>query len=361
VEAFEHSAGFDVIDVEKVLDFLPYPFLLSEARPTGNRQIFVNKKFEEEIGYTIEEIPTIKHWFIKAYPDPEYRKAIEDEWRRVSEAAVASGLDAVSVKARIQTRNFGQQWYEVKTSLTGRINFVAFININGEIMREEELELLNENKNRTLSILSHDLRTPLNNLTSIIQLSKKGVLTELEYRESLNAIATKVSQLSDFLETTLQWTRSNFDHLLVTKHPVDLRRIVDSILHVYQHSFSEKEIAVAIEMPHSIIIESDSEVLSVVIRNLLSNAIKFTSQGGLITISSNDTGSAIRIQDNGTGMNTERIQKIQEKNYQSETGTSGEKGLGLGLQLCQQLLSKINGYLQIESVVNKGTIVTVHL
>lgn len=347
------------IRLEQLMDFLPYPFLISEWKDGNQQNIFVNKKFETEIGYTLKEIPTITDWFKLAYPDSAYQKEVIAKWELKSAQAKRLGRDSVIMKARVHTKQKGEQWYQVKASISGKVNLVAFINIHEEVTRELELEQQNENKNQTLSILTHDLRGPLNNLMSILQLSGQGLITPEEYAHSINSLSSNVFKLIEFFDTTLQWTRSNFAQVHTAFQPTDLQTILEDILHVYRSQYEEKRIQVSVDVRNINNLKTDPEIVSIVSRNILSNAIKFTKENDTIRVSAQPRGNrtVIAFEDTGTGMSQERIDMIVKKDYASERGTAGEKGLGMGLRLCNQLLFKIGGKLEIESEFGKGTIV----
>ena len=134
--------------LQRILDFLPYPFLVAEFRNGTHTNIYVNHKFREEIGFTISEIPTIDDWFDKAYPDPVYREEVMKSWGMLYQVAQRKRNDSVTMKANIHTRDRGNKWFEVKSSIFGRVQLVAFIDIHEVILKEKELSQLNENKNK---------------------------------------------------------------------------------------------------------------------------------------------------------------------------------------------------------------------
>jgi signal transduction histidine kinase len=267
------------------------------------------------------------------------------------------------MNALIQTKLMGQQWYEVKSSVFAKINLVAFINIHDVVLKETELERLNENKNRTLSILSHDLRGPLLNLHTLTSLALNADLTPEQFFETVASVNEKTFQVLEFVETTLLWTKSNFDKVNVTLDEIYVSEIVRNILTLYGSSIKSKSITVSSELPNNDKIVSDNEIVTIVLRNLLSNAIKFTADGGRITIKYErfKDSNIITVEDTGIGISPEMIDTILIDNYSSRRGTRQEKGLGIGLRLCRELLKKINGHLQISSDQGRGTAVRIIL
>jgi signal transduction histidine kinase len=358
MQKVSEKIGIDKVSLVKALDFLPYPFLMSEFRDGAQHNIFVNKKFTEEIGYTCQEIPTLGEWFTLAYPNKYYRNEIILDWSERIKAAKEAGEDSVIKQARIQTRNNGLRWYEVKASVYDQVNLVAFININDEITKEEDLQRLNENKDRTLSILSHDLRSPLANLYSILQLLNNHQITKEETEHVLQQLTGQVFKMLEFLDTTLQWSKINFSELQLRPQFVEVNAIVDSVLDIYKAAYSEKRIFIKLNIDAHVPLRCDPDVLSILFRNVFSNAVKYTPEGGSVMISNEarDNRYVLSVENSGQGISQEKIEMILSKSYQSERGTSGEKGLGLGLKLCQQLLETIGGSLEIENKNSTGTI-----
>lgn len=358
VKRISDHIGLDGFNQVKLLNFLPYPILLSALRQGQQQHIFVNKNFTEEIGYSIEDIPTINEWFEIAYPDDTYRAEITNEWMHREREAKRLGKDSVVMQARIHTRTQGPKWYEVKASLYDNIHFVAFVDIDIEISREHELERLNQTNNTTLSILSHDLRSPLQNLNSILELAASGHLTETEKDVTLKKLSKQVFQLTEFLDTTLQWTRANFSVLKENTQNIDVASVAQKTLSLYQGMINDKAINVSLTCEQNVHLEADPEVISILMRNIISNAIKYTPTSGFIRIRAamRHNRFVFEVENSGAGISDERIAMILGKDYVSERGTQGEKGLGLGLKLCQQLLAGVSGKLEIESPVQNVSI-----
>src|SRR5689334_2970487 len=133
MDKISEKMGIDGVSLVKVLNFLPYPLLVSEFRNGEQLNTFVNKNFIDEIGYTCDDIPTIDAWFENAYPDVAYRNAVISDWNDLVVEARAKRLDSVTKQAQIKTKSNGAKWFEVKASLFDSINIVAFVNIDEEI------------------------------------------------------------------------------------------------------------------------------------------------------------------------------------------------------------------------------------
>ncbi len=349
--------------VKGVLNFLPYPFLVSELRESKRQNVFVNQKFLDEIGYTCEDIPTNEEWFEMAYPDPVYREEVKDEWTLRALKAQKSKEDSVTLRALVHTKRKGDRWYEVKSSLSGSIYLVAFIDIHDVLARDEELLNANQNKDKILSILGHDLRGPIRNLHTLSNFFTNTDISQKEFVEAVKNINTKAFQALEFLDTTLVWTKSNFDKISINVENISPKILVEKILPMYSSMYEHKKIKISLDIPNAIQIYSDVEILTIVIRNLIYNAIKFTPENGVIKIGAKwEIGFfTLSVKDSGIGIDKKTLDKISDNNYSSSEGTQKETGFGLGLRLCKELLTQINGALEIESMPNAGTSMTIKL
>jgi signal transduction histidine kinase len=348
--------------LQRVLNFLPYPFLVSELQRGRRKNIFVNEKFIDEIGYTCNDMPYVEHWYNLAYPDEIYREEVKEEWNLRSTQAIIDGKDSVFLQARIHTKHNGDRWYEVKSSVSGNVHLVAFVDIDKNKAREEELFTTSRNKDKILSILGHDLRGPLRNLQALSSMMLKQNMSREEFLSMVKNVNEKAFQSLEFLDTTLIWTKSNFDKISIHIEKLHPRTLVQNILPVYQNLYENKKISISLEIDPQITIYSDNEILTIVLRNLISNAIKFTNDNGHITINAEQHGDffVISVKDTGVGMDEATVHKIVDEHFSSK-GTRQESGLGLGLKLCKELLKQVGSILEIESEKGKGTTMRIKL
>lgn len=348
--------------IELILDFLPYPFIISQLQGNTMVNIYANKRFLEEIGYTLADIPTIDAWFEKAYPEPLYRGAIISGWSDLVNEALRKGEESAMMRVIIRTKHDQDKWYEVKSTVTNSLHLVAFVDITEVMNKERELQRLNENKNQTLSILAHDVRSPLTSLNTMTRLMLDGNFERSEFLNRLTTIHEKSSQVLEFIDTTLLWTRSNFNSISLKIEEVDVQNTVTKILQVYSNIYQSKNLTITKQLNTSLI-RTDQEVLTIVLRNLLSNAIKFSKDHGeiIVSLQQNADNFSLCIKDNGVGMSTETLSKLQQDHFTSSVGTREEKGLGLGLKLCRQLIKKLSGEIVMKSKLGSGTEVIVTL
>jgi two-component system, sensor histidine kinase and response regulator len=348
-EALEISRG----DLHKVADFLPYPFIIAEISDGVHHNTFLNEKFIEEISYALEEIPTIEKWYECAYPDDAYRRQVIDNWQREESNSRREGKIFVKMKSQVTCKNGCKRWYEIKATVIKNIHVVAFVDLDKEITLQEELKNINRNNDRMLSLLGHDLRTPIANLMSISSLAATTAITNEEFVEVIEMINTQSTQVLELLDNTMNWAKVNFNAISITTETIDINSLISNILSIYKNALDSKNLTVKRDTSTMRTVCSDAEILTIIIRNLLSNAIKFTPENGTITIESHADG--LTVSDTGIGMPQAIIDALTAHNYSSRKGTNNEVGTGLGLQLVVTLAEKINCTLMIESEEFKGT------
>ena len=333
--ALDHFHFNNEIFIDTVESF-PFPIIIAKEEKGEIKHMYLNSQFIADIGYTLEEIPIIEDWYLKAYPNAEYRNSILNKWTDLFIEAKKSKKTFVLMEAQVTTKHFGELWFEVKVSMKDNMYFVAFVNIQDLVNKNEQLKQISLNKDKMLSLLSHDIRGPIGNLYSLSKMTLDHDLGQEEFLELLKSLNESSLRVLDLVETTVQWARSNFDDLFITFESVDMLNLVDEVLLVYESEIKLKEIKTAVEINESLMIKTDRSVLHTILRNIISNAIKFTPKHGSITIRS--SGNRISITDTGKGMEANMIEKVLHSNYSSSLGTQKEVGIGIGLKLTRDLI-----------------------
>jgi len=334
-------------DLQKVADFLPYPFIIAEIIEGIHLNTHLNEKFIEEISYTLDEIPTIEAWYEHAYPDPEYRQQVINNWDMQEREALHAGKVSLKKKSQVTRKDGSKRWYEIKATVIGKVHVVAFVDLNNEIALQETLKNANDNNDRMLSILGHDLRGPVANLMGISSMAVNADITDGEFTEVIRLINAQSSHVLDLLDNTMQWAKLNFNTITINQSEIALYPLIESVIATHQSAIENKNLAVTTDTSKMPLIESDVEILTIIIRNLISNAIKFTPENGSISITASE--NQIIVSDTGIGMSESKIEMLQNQQYASTKGTNNEPGTGLGLQLVINLIEKIGGKLVIES------------
>lgn len=224
----------------------------------------------------------------------------------------------------------------------------------------DELESANQNKDKFFSIISHDLRSPLSGIMSLLDIivTDYDSLGEEERKEILFEAAKTSKSTYILMENLLDWSRIQTGKISYEPQNISLTQILNGIKNLYYQKLKEKGISLNYDFDPEVFAFADNNMAETIFRNLISNAIKFSKEFGLILVSFDKTDDfiQIKVKDTGIGMNEKQISKLFKIDQTHSTvGTSGERGTGLGLMLCKELVEKQGGKIWIESIVNAGT------
>jgi signal transduction histidine kinase len=220
------------------------------------------------------------------------------------------------------------------------------------------LVALNQLKDRIFSIVAHDLRSPLINITDMVKLIGDEAITEKEFRMFLPQLSKSLNYTSGLLDNLLHWSKSQLNGEVINPVVVDIRNIVQHEILYYQARAIEKGIKLQHSIEEATPVEADVEMIQLVIRNLVGNAVKFCSTGDTITLSAsynNLNEVVIRIRDTGSGMKPDTVERLFLPQTFTTRGTNNEQGTGLGLQLCKDFVEKNNGKIWATSEWGKGS------
>jgi len=217
-------------------------------------------------------------------------------------------------------------------------------------------------RNRLFAIIGHDVRAPIGyNLQALEMLINTPDLSEKERLELLKMMASSSEVTYNLLDNLLVWGRSQTGKLKATPVRVKLKDLIDESLELINIGLKEKHLKVEVYVSEEHFVEADRDQLYIVIRNLVSNAMKFTPEKGSIYISSKrlDGEVVISVRDTGIGIPDAILNKLLDvKSHVSTNGTRGEKGSGLGLRICQEIVQTNKGWMRIESSSGEGTTIT---
>lgn len=227
--------------------------------------------------------------------------------------------------------------------------------------RGRELQRLNDTKSRLFSIISHDLKNPVQAQKRVIDLMADGATVEklspADVQQSCTMLKQSSDSVNDMLLNLLQWASLEMGKTTCTPTTLDLHAVVTPVVNQLQLQAQQKEVTLKVNIPEGACVTADSNLLQTIIRNLVSNAIKFSNAGGTVDVyvESEDKGCRISVADHGVGMSEEKAQSLFNLNTRSSAGTSGEKGTGLGLFVCQELAHRMGTSIEVESHIGEGS------
>jgi len=252
----------------------------------------------------------------------------------------------------------------IETVLIVLLTIMMVVILNNEKIKYKKLaddyKQVSITKDKFFSIISHDLKSPFNSILGFSELLLKNIRKyPVEKTEKFVENIYNVSKNTfNLLENLLEWSRvqskkikPNFQHLVINE-------IINDVVELLKDVAEQKLINLTFENNSELKINADEEMLKTVLRNLISNAIKFTDVNGNVAIKSFEKNKKVYLEvvDSGVGMDENSKNNLFKIGLQHSTiGTNGEKGTGLGLILCFELMELNNGKIFVESEKDKGT------
>ena len=219
------------------------------------------------------------------------------------------------------------------------------------------LEISNIEKNKLMSIISHDLRTPLINIQNYLALLNDNEVNSLERPALEKSLLNTTNNTIEMLSNLLHWSKSQMEGPIVNLAEVNLLKVLLGTLKMEKMQALKKDITLNYNISPHLTVVADVDMLQLVIRNLISNAVKFTPNGGFIHIDAQLVlhECKITVTDNGKGIPINKQKNIFSIISEPEFGTNNEKGVGLGLVLCKEYIARQGGRIGFESNFEKGS------
>lgn len=239
------------------------------------------------------------------------------------------------------------------------------INRKRSRLRNKTLKELNETKDKLFSIISHDLKSPaIAQKVAIDAMIKHADKYDAETLGLLSAFSNAAESQLSLLQNLLNWANLQTGKMTYNPLPFNLSETIHKNLELYAISAKNKGIQFITDLPEKCMVHADRQMINTVFRNLFDNAVKFSKPDDIIrvVVSRDDSFTRVSIIDQGIGMPQEKINELQmDGKTTSDEGTYGEKGSGLGLIICNELLERNNSRLEIQSNPDKGTIFSFNL
>lgn len=240
------------------------------------------------------------------------------------------------------------------------VNYRKKLKINQLLStQKQELQALNQVKDRLFSIISHDLRSPINDLSMFLQLSAE----KFQAHKMLPLLSQKVMTIQHLLDNLLQWSLIQMKEVKPLKKHIEVYDWVEEVFDLYKDAAQNQEIVLENQVSANAVAFCDENMLRFVLRNLVGNALKFSPKGKKITISAQETNKNLHlsVQDAGIGMSGATLSALFSHTVHSQQGLRGEKGTGLGLSLCKAYVEKNGGEMIITSKEGFGTKIVIIL
>jgi two-component system sensor histidine kinase/response regulator len=222
--------------------------------------------------------------------------------------------------------------------------------------KTKHLEEVNNVKDRLFSIVSHDLKDSISSIKGFIDLLKEDGISREEFYDLVPELSENADSASQLLYNLLNWSKSQMQNLEPKAELFNIQDVFKNKISLVEQKVDQKRI-IFIDESRRDFIYADKSMIEIVIQNLITNAVKFTRIGDSITVSNSDHNgkSLICVEDTGVGISRENIDKLFQSGTFSTRGTSNEKGTGLGLTICKELVELNKGRIWVESTPGIGT------
>lgn len=320
-------------------------------------------------------------YFREAYQNSVYARELDDSLMNQERIAnmqeTEARFEARQKEAQIKSLQMQQlrdnkiidlQLAVIVLALAGLLLFVMVViqmrkrnqerNIQNQALKE-----LNENKNRFFSIIAHDLRSPFSALLGLLDILSDQYqdLPPERIKDYLKQLNLSANNTFSLLQNLLMWANSQMEGFITQPQAIMVKGVINQQLEYLHTSMHEKRITVQSNIMDDLIVKTDPEMLSFVVRNLLTNAVKYSPSGGIISITGipEKERMLISITDQGLGFSPDILTRgLTIGSRKSTPGTHGEMGTGLGLPLCKSFMEKLGGELLLQSSPGKGTTIT---
>ncbi len=307
-----------------------------------------------------------------SYERERVRYVAELKYSQVKQTATYVGLGLLLVIAIVLFL-----FYQSKQKANHQLGLLnnEIYNQNEEITEKNEalsqanehLTELNKTKSRFFSIISHDIRRPMNLMLGFYSIIKSHLESEYNAKEDkrLQEMSGHLNTASDgvlnLLDNLLSWAMKEEGSMPYNPEYLNIKETLEECLSSIELQAQSKSIKLETDIPKSVKGWVDLNGFMTIIRNLTGNALKFTPEGGTITLGAYKENGKIRVtvSDTGIGIPEEKLDNLYEINEEKVSdGTRGEKGSGLGLNIVYDLVKLNRGYIEVESVENDHTTFT---
>ena len=231
---------------------------------------------------------------------------------------------------------------------------------------EKDQRRANMTKDKLFSIISHDLRSPINTIAGFLNIlgTKLSSVGDIELRSLAKEMVDTTDRMSLFLDDLLKWSMSQLGQIKPSVEKISMKKLIEENYQLVKPRLLEKNIQFKASVPDNVELFADANMLRVILRNLISNAIKFTKNGGYIYVSlkkGKEGVSILEVADDGIGISAEKLQNLFDFKGSKINGGHGNEGTGLGLLLCKEFAEINGGEIEVTSKLGEGTIFTIKL
>ncbi len=349
-------------ELEKLVDTIPCRIFIKNK---NHKYKFVNRYFADLVGLNKKQM--IGKAIRDILPDEDNARNLEYE-----NEVIRTGISKHNILHTIKTLT-GEKIFSTNkvpylnenSQVTGVIGASIDITEREKLRFElekqaDKLRKLIASRNKFFSIIAHDLKNPFNTILSFSKLLKNNLknFDQKELEKIANLLYNSAEKGSELLQNLLNWSQSQTGALRCQPEKFDISLIIGLNIEFLQHFIEQKNVRVITSATEKQYVFADKEMVSIILRNLITNAVKYSFPDTEVKISTKTENGFVHVSvhDKGIGISKtdqEKLFKIESGFIRS--GTKDEKGTGLGLLLCQDMVKKNNGKIRVESKSGKGS------
>ena len=211
-------------------------------------------------------------------------------------------------------------------------------------------------KNKLISLIAHDFRSPLVHIKEITSFVKENAFTLEEAADMMVKVERSSRNTLHTFENILRWISSQLSGFVYTPEPYTLATLLQEAIGNLEDIINEKEVEIKIDIPGELQVMAERQMLQFVHRNFIHNAVKFSPRGGIIYISAALTGNELRVTvtDQGPGIPEDILPQLFEYRSSDRPGRGKQQGAGLALIICKDFMQMMNGAVQAANIPGRG-------
>lgn len=356
---FNLAVSYSSVDLKQSMDYLTQAKKLAQQKQVNKQVINALGKISgiyEKLGKYPAALDSKKE---------QYKLADKFYYQEMSKqiAGLQSGYDLNKSREELRYLNDQQQYQKriIVVSVIVMLIVIVIISIFYYQLRKlnQSLSETNGIKDRLLSVLAHDLRSPFISIINLLQIIDDEDLGVAERKKMLAQLETGSKASLETLDSLLKWGQMQIKGVQIVPVRFEIKPVIARILQLFSETANQKKIVIKDLADAGIMATADLDHFEFVMRNLLSNAIKFTPSGGriwIIAVANNDKKQVtITVKDNGVGMDEEKLRRIFSLDNISAAGTTNEKGTSMGLLMCKEFIEANKGTIGVVSGINEGS------
>ena len=235
----------------------------------------------------------------------------------------ASGISEANIDTRLPLPENKDEIYQLATTINELLQ-----RVQRGVQREKQFT----------ADASHEIRTPLTAIRGTLEVLVRKQREPAQYEEKIGRVIREVDRLNAMLDQLLQLARLENKRIQVNKAPLVLDGFLDALAEKWQARLKEKNMTLSLHIPRGLILDTDANLLSIILDNLIGNAIKYGYSGGQVDCTWQAENTSLTIRDNGPGIPAEHLQHVFERFYRADDARSATvPGAGLGLSIAKKL------------------------